>query len=59
MGLTGEALFADSAVLIPELLEGLPFRFLPPVPLMRLYMLWNQVFHQKQLRIRNYLVTKR
>ncbi|MFR2775896.1 MAG: 4-hydroxybutyrate dehydrogenase [Anaerostipes sp.] len=25
MGLTGEALFADSAVLIPELLEGLPF----------------------------------
>lgn len=25
MGLTGEALYADSAVLIPELLEGLPF----------------------------------
>lgn len=25
MGLTGEAMFADSAVLIPELLEGLPF----------------------------------
>lgn len=25
MGLTGEALFADRAVLIPELLEGLPF----------------------------------
>lgn len=31
-GLANDAMYADQAVLIPELLGGLPFRFLPPAP---------------------------
>lgn len=41
LGLVNPAMYADQAVLIPELLEGLPFECLPPAPLMPWCMPWS------------------
>lgn len=51
MGLAVDEIYADRAVLIPELLTGLPYSFLQQVRLMRSFMRLNPMYRRKQLYI--------
>lgn len=51
MGLAVDEIYADRAVLIPELLTGLPYSFLRQVRLMRSFMRLNPMYRRKQLYI--------
>lgn len=58
-GLAVEQLYGDSAVLIPELLEDLPFQFLLRVLLMRWCILWSPVFLLRGMRLQGCLGIRR
>lgn len=54
MGLVGPAMYADAAVLLPQLLEGLPLACLQQAPSMHWFMRWSLFSPPKQQRTRNF-----